>query len=298
MASLKELRDRITSVKATQKITKAMRMVAAAKLRLAQEAALSARPYADRIRVVLSDLAPEFRGKDDAPRLMTGTGHEQKHLVVLCTAERGLCGGFNSSLVKTARNRVRMLLSEGKEVQILCVGRKGFEALRQDFQEQILDVIAIEAKKAVPFSKAAEISERVLALFEGNAFDVAWLCYARFRSVILQEPQFERLIPFDGQEQGEDKQGEWSSGARWIYDYEPNQGEILGHLLVRNLSAQIFRALLENAASEQGARMSAMDNATRNAGEMIGKLTLSYNRERQAKITNELIEIISGAEAL
>jgi F-type H+-transporting ATPase subunit gamma len=297
MASLKDLRNRIASVKATQKITKAMQMVAAAKLRRAQAAAESARPYAERMDEVLAGLAASLRGAEGAPPLMVGTGKDEVHLLIVATADRGLCGAFNSSIVRLAREHAQRLLADGKEVKILCVGRKGFDQLRRIHRDRIIDTISLRDVKNVGFSNAKEIAETVLELFEGEAFDVATVFYARFRSVVSQVPTAQQIIPAqipevdDGQEQP-------NSSPTALYEYEPDEFEILEDLLPRNIAVQVFRALLENAASEQGARMSAMDSATRNAGEMIDKLTLTYNRTRQAQITKELIEIISGAEAL
>jgi len=294
MPSLKDLRNRISSVKATQKITKAMQMVAAAKLRRAQEAAEAARPYAERMGEVLANLAAEYEGRDDAPKLMAGTGKDDVHLLVVATAERGLCGGFNTNIAKLAKERTRSLIAQGKTVKILCVGKKGFDALKRDFGKHIIKTIELQGVKNVGFANADEIGREVLSMFEKGEFDVCTLFYSEFRSVISQIPTAQQLIPasFDGADTAE--QGEASA----VYEYEPDEGEILADLLPRNISVQIFRGLLENAASEQGARMSAMDNATRNAGDMIDKLTISYNRQRQAQITKELIEIISGAEAL
>ena len=295
MASLKELRNRIASVKATQKITRAMQMVAAAKLRRAQEAAIAARPYSQRMAGVLANLSQAMEGRDDASPLMAGTGKSDTHLLVVCTAERGLCGGFNSSIAKIAREHADQLLSEGKTVQILCVGKKGFDALKRLHGNRIIDTVDLRAVRHVGFSDAQGIASRVLEMFDNGEFDVCTLFYSEFKSVISQIPTAQQIIP--GQvEAAEDAEPLDLGGA--FYDYEPDETEILETLLPRNIAVQVFRALLENAASEQGARMSAMDNATRNAGEMIDKLTLSYNRQRQAQITKELIEIISGAEAL
>ncbi|MBO6554069.1 MAG: F0F1 ATP synthase subunit gamma [Roseitalea sp.] len=291
MPSLKDLRNRISSVKATQKITKAMQMVAAAKLRRAQEAAEAARPYSQRMGAVLANLAASVDG-DDAPRLMAGTGKDDTHLLVCCTAERGLCGGFNSSIAKKVREDARRLQGEGKDIKILCVGKKGFDILKRDFASLIIDRIDLREVKHLAFSDADAIGKKVIALFEEGAFDVCTLYYSEFKSVISQIPTGQQLIPAADETTSADE----DNGS--IYEYEPDAGAILDDLVPRNISVQIFRALLENAASEQGARMSAMDNATRNAGEMIDKLTLSYNRQRQAQITKELIEIISGAEAL
>ncbi len=292
MASLKDLRNRIASVKATQKITKAMQMVAAAKLRRAQEAAEAARPYAERMSDVLANLGVAFAGRDDAPRLMAGTGSDQVHLLVVATAERGLCGGFNSSIVRLARQHARELLNQGKTVKILCVGRKGADQLKRDYSGHMLDTIEMRNVKQLGFEHAQHVGDTVISLFQDGEFDVCTLFYSRFKSVISQIPTAKQLVPADIPEDSE------SSVDGAIYDYEPDEEGIMRDLLPRNLTVQIFRGLLENAASEQGARMSAMDNATRNAGDMIDKLTLSYNRQRQAQITKELIEIISGAEAL
>lgn len=290
MPSLKDLKNRIASVKATQKITKAMQMVAAAKLRRAQEAAEAARPYATRMAEVLGNLAAGFSGRDDAPLLMTGTGKQQVHLLVVCTAERGLCGGFNSQIVRLAREHINRLLSEGKEVKILTVGKKGADALRRDHGGRIIDRIELRGLKTIDFDVAAGIQAKILELFAEGQFDVCTLFYSRFRSVIAQIPTAKQIVPFEVEAGA-------TAGAA-LYDYEPGEAEILEDLIPRAISVQIFTALLENAASEQGARMSAMDNATRNAGDMINKLSLQYNRTRQAMITKELIEIISGAEAL
>jgi len=293
MPSLKDLRNRIASVKATQKITKAMQMVAAAKLRRAQEAAIAARPYSQRMAVVLSNLAGAMEGRDDAPALMRGTGKEETHLLIVCTAERGLCGGFNSSIVKLAREHIERLTREGKTIKILCVGKKGVDALKRTYGKLIIETVDLRSVKQIGFDNARGVADKVLHLFEEGGFDVATLFYSEFKSVIAQKPTALPLIPCNIEESGEKLD---LGGA--IYEYEPDEAEILADLLPRNVTVQIFRALLENAASEQGARMSAMDNATRNAGDMIDKLTMLYNRQRQAQITKELIEIISGAEAL
>jgi F-type H+-transporting ATPase subunit gamma len=289
MPSLKDMRVRIAATKATQKITKAMQMVAASKLRRAQAAAEAARPYAERMSKVLSSIAAAVAGSDSAPRLLAGTGSDKVHLLVVCTAERGLCGPFNSSIVRLARDKTNALIADGKEVKILCVGRKGYEQLRRLFGKQIIETIELRGVRAIGFEQADMIAKKILTLFDQGTFDVATLFFSRFKSVIAQIPTAQQIIPPVFEE------GETVSAA---YEYEPEEEEILAELLPRNLSVQVFRALLENAASEQGARMSAMDNATRNAGEMIRKQTLTYNRTRQAMITKELIEIISGAEAL
>jgi len=294
MASLKDLKVRINSVKSTQKITKAMKMVAASKLRRAQEAAEAARPFAERMERVIGGLAATMAGREDAPRLFAGTGADRVHLLVVMTAERGLCGAFNSSIVRLARQRAQALIAEGKEVKILCVGRKGRDGLRRDLGRYIVETIELAGVRRVGYANAEEIAARLLTLFDEGAFDVATIFFARFRSAISQIPTAQQVIPLPPAAEGEATVD--LGGA--IYEYEPDEGEILDALLPRNLSIQIFKALLENAASEQGARMSAMDNATRNAGDMINRLTLVYNRSRQAAITKELIEIISGAEAL
>lgn len=289
MPSLKDLRNRISSVKATQKITKAMQMVAAAKLRRAQAAAESARPYAERMEAVLANVASGLT--DGGPALLAGNGRDNVHLLVVCTAERGLCGAFNSSIVRLARERINALLAQGKTVKILCVGKKGYDQLRRQYEKHIIELIELRSVRQIGFENADAIGKKVLALFEAGEFDVATLFFSKFRSVIAQIPTAQQLIPAQ-------IPATHAGGARATYDYEPDEGEILSTLLPRNISVQIFRALLENAASEQGARMSSMDNATRNAGEMIKKQTIIYNRSRQAMITKELIEIISGAEAL
>jgi F-type H+-transporting ATPase subunit gamma len=290
MPSLKDLRNRIASVKATQKITKAMQMVAAAKLRRAQSAAEAARPYAERMSLVLGNLAAGITVGPETPRLLAGTGSDQTHLLVVCTAERGLCGAFNSSIARLARDHANRLLAEGKTVKMICVGKKGYDILRRQFGERIIEVVDLRAVRTLGFEHADQIAQNVLSRFEKGEFDVATVFFSRFRSVIAQIPTAQQIVP------AQIETGATSSDA--VYDYEPDEGEILAALLPRNVSVQIFRALLENAASEQGARMSAMDNATRNAGDMIRKQTMTYNRSRQAMITKELIEIISGAEAL
>ena len=289
MASLKDLKIRIASVKATQKITKAMQMVAAAKLRRAQEAAESARPYAVRMASVLANAAQMVSG-EEAPRLMTGTGKSDVHLLVVCTAERGLCGAFNSSIARAARDHARKLIAAGKTVKIMTVGKKGYDSLRRDYSKQIVERIDLREAKVIQFHHADAIGKKIIGMFDAGEFDVCTLFFSRFKSVISQIPTASQLIPADAGEVGE--------GANAAYEYEPDVGSILGDLIPRNISVQIFSALLENVAGEMGAKMSAMDNATRNAGEMINKLTLTYNRQRQAQITKELIEIISGAEAL
>ncbi|MEQ1768951.1 MAG: F0F1 ATP synthase subunit gamma [Devosia sp.] len=292
MASLKDLKNRIASVKSTQKITKAMQMVAAAKLRRAQEAAIAARPYAERMSNVLASLGAAYAGRTDAPRLLGGTGKDQVHLLVVATGERGLAGGFNSSIARLARDEANRLLREGKTVKILTVGRKGNDILKRTFADKIIDTVTFREVRQLGYVNAASVGEKILSLYEAGEFDVATLFFATFKSVISQIPTALQLIPakFD--------QAAAAAPGGVTYDYEPDEDAILADLLPRNISVQVFRALLENNASFFGAQMSAMDNATRNAGDMIRRLTLDYNRQRQAQITKELIEIISGAEAL
>src|SRR5262245_50485946 len=289
MASLKDMRVRIAATKATQKITKAMQMVAASKLRRAQAAAEAARPYAEHMGKVLANIARAVGDLGSAPKLLSGTGSDRVHLLVVCTAERGLCGPFNSAIVRLARERANVLAGEGKEIKFFCVGRKGYEQLRRQFEKQIIEHIELRAVRTLAFEHAEGIADKILRLYDDGAFDVCTLFYSRFKSVIAQIPTATQIIPpvFEEEE---------GNGA--AYEYEPEAEEILAELLPRNVAVQIFRALLENAASFYGAQMSAMDNATRNAGEMIRKQTLTYNRTRQAMITKELIEIISGAEAV
>jgi F-type H+-transporting ATPase subunit gamma len=291
MASLKDMRSRIASTKATQKITKAMQMVAASKLRRAQTAAEAARPFAEKMDAVISNIASAAAASPGAPPLLIGTGRNQVHLLLVCTGERGLSGAFNSSIVRLARERANALLAEGKEVKFFCVGRKGYEQLRRQFEKHIIEHIDLRAVRQLAFKNAEDIAEKIIARFEAGEFDVCTLFFSRFRSVIAQVPTAQQIIPLELKEQD-------SKAAATSYEYEPEEDEILTHLLPRNLAVQIFRALLENNASFYGAQMSAMDNATRNAGEMIRKQTLIYNRTRQAMITKELIEIISGAEAV
>jgi F-type H+-transporting ATPase subunit gamma len=297
MASLKDLKNRIASVKSTQKITKAMQMVAAAKLRRAQEAAEAARPYAERMGNVLAALGAAFAGREDAPSLLSGTGKDQVHLVVVATGERGLAGGFNSSIARLARETAQKLLGEGKTVKILTVGRKGNDILKRTLGDKIVEAVSFREVRTLGYVNAATVGEKILAMYAAGEFDVATLFYARFRSVIAQIPTAQQLIPAKFEAEGA-AVAETGTDAAVNYEYEPDEEAILEDLLPRNISVQIFRALLENNASFFGAQMSAMDNATRNAGEMIKKLTLVYNRQRQAQITKELIEIISGAEAL
>src|SRR5690554_890156 len=294
MASLKDLKNRISSVKSTQKITKAMQMVAAAKLRRAQDAAEAARPYAERMDKVLSSLGVAYQGRPDAPALLAGTGSDQTHLLVVATGERGLAGGFNSSIARLARDTANKLLAEGKTVKILCVGKKGADILKRTFPDKILEVVSLREVKQLGYTTAQGIGTKVLDMYAAGEFDIATLFYARFQSVVSQVPTATQIVPatFEEPTEGTEKAG----GA--LYEYEPSEEAILEDLLPRNVSVQVYRALLENNASFFGAQMSAMDNATRNAGEMLTKLQLSYNRQRQAQITKELIEIISGAEAL
>ena len=291
MPSLKDMRVRIAATKATQKITKAMQMVAASKLRRAQAAAEAARPYAQRMMKVLGNIAAAAGNLGAAPRLLVGTGSDRVHLLLVCTAERGLCGPFNSAIVRLARERANALMAEGKEVRFFCVGRKGYEQLRRLYEKQIIEHIELRAVRTLAFEHAEDIGEKIVRLYEQGAFDVCTLFFSRFRSVIAQIPTAHQISPpvFEGD-------GGNDNGV--VYEYEPDEDEILVELLPRNIYVQIFRALLENAASFYGAQMTAMDNATRNAGEMIRKQTLTYNRTRQAMITKELIEIISGAEAV
>ncbi|MGO9673407.1 MAG: F0F1 ATP synthase subunit gamma [Methylocella sp.] len=292
MPSLKDLRNRIASVKATQKITKAMQMVAAAKLRRAQTAAEAARPYAERMGQVLTALAASIGPGSPAPQLLAGNGRENVHLLVVCTAERGLCGGFNASIARLAREQAAALLGQGKTVKIICVGKKGYDALRRQFAREIIEFIDLRGVKTLGFDNADAIGRKIVTLYESGEFDVCTVFFSHFKTVISQIPTALRLIPLNvGGE-------ETPTAPQAVYDYEPDEEGILTTLLPRNVSIQVLRALLENAASEQGARMSAMDNASRNAGEMIKKQTMQYNRSRQAMITKELIEIISGAEAL
>ena len=292
MASLKDMRVRIASTKATQKITKAMQMVAASKLRRAQSAAEAARPYAEKMDAVISNIASAAAGSPGAPALLTGTGSDQVHLLLVCTGERGLSGAFNSSIVRLARERAQSLVGQGKEVKIFCVGRKGYEQLRRNFEKQIIEHVDLRSVRQIGFANAEDIAKKILARFEAGEFDVCTLFYSRFKSVVAQVPTAQQIIPLVVEEPAS------NAGASTSYEYEPEEDEILTGLLPRNLAVQVFRALLENNASFYGAQMSAMDNATRNAGDMIRKQTLIYNRTRQAMITKELIEIISGAEAM
>jgi F-type H+-transporting ATPase subunit gamma len=293
MPSLKDLKVRINSVKSTQKITSAMKMVAAAKLRRAQEHAEAARPYAERMERMLGSLAGSMMGQEGAPVLLAGSGRDQIHLVVVMTSDRGLCGAFNSSIARGARRFIRDLLAAGKQVKILCVGRKGRDQLRRDFGTLIVGTIEEVGKRELSFADADAIANRVATMYEAGEFDVCTMIYNKFKSVITQIVTIQQLIPF-----APPAAADGGAAAQANYEYEPDEQDILASLLPRNLAVQIYRGLLENAASEQGARMTAMDSATRNAGDMINRLTINYNRTRQAYITKELIEIISGAEAL
>jgi F-type H+-transporting ATPase subunit gamma len=296
MASLKDMRVRINSVKQTRKITSAMKLVAASKLKRAQEQAEASRPFAERMSAMLANLAAGVRDLPGAPALLAGTGGDQKHLLIVATADRGLCGGFNSTIVRGARRRIAELKAEGKQVQIICIGRKGRDALRRDYRDLIVDYVeGVAGKKRIDYADAAAVAQSVVARFEAGELDVCTIIYNKFKSAISQVLTFKQLIPVELPAQAEaTPDGE----PRAIYEFEPEEESILGALLPRNLAVQVFGALLENSASEQGARMAAMDNATRNAGDMINRMTLSYNRQRQAQITKELIEIISGAQAV
>ncbi len=294
MASLKELKNRIGSVKQTQKITSAMKLVAASKLKKAQEQAEAARPFAERMSGMLTNLAAGVADKSNAPKLLAGSGEDKVHLLIVATADRGLCGGFNSSIARGARQKIAELEAAGKTVKILCIGRKGRDQLRRDHNEKVIETIDGVGKAKLSYEEAAAIALKIEQLYEAGDFDVCSIVYNQFKSAITQILTTKQLIPV---ETPEDDEGD-SSDVKAVYEFEPEEDVILEELLPRNLAVQIYGALTENAASEQGARMSAMDNATRNAGEMINKLTLVYNRTRQAKITSELIEIISGAEAL
>lgn len=296
MPNLKDLKIRINSTKNTQKITSAMKMVSAAKLRRAQEQAIAARPYAERMERVLGSLAASMAGKDNAPLLLAGTGSDQVHLLVVMTSDRGLCGAFNSSIVRQARKMARDLKAAGKTVKILTVGRKAKEQLRREFAPQIVGSIEDVGKPRLTFDAAAKIAVQIRHMFEAGEFDVCTIVYNKFKSAIAQIVTPQQLIPFALASANENTAAKNTEAQ--LYEYEPDEESILADLLPRNMSMQVYRALLENAASEHGARMTAMDNATRNAGEMINKLTINYNRTRQANITKELIEIISGAEAV
>jgi len=292
MANLKDLRNRIASVTSTQKITKAMKMVSASKLKRAQEAAEAARPYAERMENVLSSLASSMKGQTGGPKLLAGTGSDQKQLVVVATSERGLCGGFNTNIVKAAKRKINALIKDGKDVIIITIGKKGAAVLKRDYADKMIEHFDMSHVKKLSFDDASPISSRLIEMYDAGDYDVCTLFFAKFVNVLVQKVTPLQLIPASvNEESGTDL-------GNSCYDYEPDENEILEELLPRNVSVQLFRALLENAASEQGSRMTAMDSATRNAGEMIDSLRTTYNRSRQAVITNELIEIISGAEAL
>ena len=294
MANLKELRNRISSVTSTQKITRAMQMVAASKLRKAQDAVESTRPYSDKLSEVVGNLSKEMDGDDNAPKLLVGNGKSKRYLFVIATSERGLCGGFNSSITRLASQKARELISSGKEVQFICVGKKGKASLSREFGDRIIEFFDFSEVRNLSFEQGDAISQKIITLFEEDKFDICHLYFSKFESVLTQTPTEQVIIP-SNLEEGSD---ESKSSQEACYEYEPGEVEILSDLLPKNLSIQVFSALLENFASEQGARMTAMDNATRNADEMIDKLKITYNRSRQATITSELIEIISGAEAL
>ena len=295
MPSLKDLRVRIRSVRSTQKITSAMKMVAASRLRRAQEQAEAARPYAERMERVLASLASRMSGLSGGPKLLAGTGRDQTHLLVVATSDRGLAGGFNATILREARRQIRTLLAAGKEVKILTIGRKGRDGLRRDNARLIQDSLTDIGRRGVAFEEARDIAQRILTMFDAGEFDSCSIVFNRFQSAMTQIVTVQQLIPFAQPETAAEAPAT-AGGA--IYEFEPDEEEILAELLPRNLAVQVYTALLENAASEQGARMTAMDNATRNAGDMIDRLTINYNRTRQAAITKELIEIISGAEAL
>jgi F-type H+-transporting ATPase subunit gamma len=293
MPSLKSFRNRIASVKSIRKITKAMQMVAASNLRRAQEAAVAARPYAEKMNAVIASLADGLKNNPGAPALLAGTGKEDRHLVIVATADRGLCGAFNTNIVRRARQHIQSLERDGKDVKIFCVGRKGRDQLKRQYAKRIIESVDFVGVKRIGFANAAAIGRRVLDMFAAGEFDVAWLVYSEFKSVMSQVPTLHQLIPATVEDTGPIKGPQGN-----VYNYEPDEGAILADLLPRNVTVQIFHALLENVAGEFGAKMAAMDSATRNAGEVIDTLTLQYNRTRQAMITKELIEIISGAEAL
>ncbi len=290
MASLDDLKKRITSVKSTQKITKAMKMVAAAKLRRAQESAERGRPYSEKMNNVILNLSNGISDKENAPKLLSGTGQEKTYLCVVMTSDRGLCGGFNSNIIKKAKSYFSKILDEGKELKIITVGSKGNDQLKRVYDDKIIENISFKESKNANYFDADKVGKMVIEKFEAGEFDVCTIFYNQFKNVITQIPQAQQIIPLNSK-------GEKSSSEE-SYEFEPDEDEILSNLLPKNISTQIFKAMLENSASEQGSRMSAMDNATRNAGEMVDKLTIEYNRSRQAAITKELIEIISGAESL
>ena len=291
MASLDDLKKRIASVKSTQKITKAMKMVAAAKLRRAQESAEKGRPYSEKMNNVILNLSSGISDKENAPKLLSGTGNDKVHLCVVMTSDRGLCGGFNSNIIKKAKSYFSKILSEGKELKIITVGSKGNDQLKRMYGDKIIENISFKESKNANYFDADKVGKIVIDKFESSEFDICTIFYNQFKNVITQIPQAQQIIPLNSEDTKENSSEE-------SYEFEPDEDEILSNLLPKNISTQIFKAMLENSASEQGSRMSAMDNATRNAGEMVDKLTIQYNRSRQAAITKELIEIISGAESL
>jgi len=302
MANLKDLKVRITSVRSTQKITSAMKMVAAAKLRKAQENAEAARPYAERMERMVASVGASVEGIDGAPAMLAGTGKEDVHLIVVCTSDRGLCGGFNGSIMRETRKMIIELRGQGRNVKLLCVGGKGRDGMKREFSTDIIDTLEGIGRAGVEYSEGRGVAEKITSLFEAGEFDVCTIVFNRFQSAMTQIPTAQQLIPFAPEEtEGDATNAEISnneSGPSPVYIFEPDEQEILADLLPLNVAVQVFQALLESAASEHGARMTAMDNATRNAGDMIEKLTLIYNRTRQAAITTELVEIVSGAEAL
>jgi len=298
MPSLKDLKNRISSVKSTQKITSAMKMVAAAKLRRAQEAAEAARPYAERMERMLNSVAASAVGVEGAPPMLVGTGKQDTHLIVVCTADRGLCGGFNGSIVRQTRKLVREHKAAGKTVKLLFVGKKAHDVLKREMKDSVVDVVVGIGRPAVSFAESKDVGHRIIDMFEAGEFDVCTVLFNRFQSAMTQIVTTQQLIPFAGGPEDHTGDDDAKSGPQAVFEFEPDEDELIADLLPRNITVQIFQALLESAASEHGARMTAMDNATRNAGEMIDNLTTIYNRSRQAAITKELIEIISGAEAL
>jgi len=291
MASLDDLKKRISSVKSTQKITKAMKMVAAAKLRRAQENAEKGRPYSDKMNNIILNLSNGITDKENAPKLLAGSGDNKIHLCVVLTSDRGLCGGFNTNIIKKAKSYFQKILNEGKIIKIITVGSKGYDQLKRVYKNNIIEKISFKGSKNINYFDADKVGKIIIGKFEKKEFDICTIFYNQFKNVITQIPQEQQIIPLKSSE----LQGDFSDDN---YEFEPEEDEILSNLLPRNISTQIFKAMLENSASEQGSRMSAMDNATRNAGEMVDKLTIEYNRSRQAAITKELIEIISGAESL
>ena len=295
MPSLKDLRNRITSVKSTQKITKAMKMVAAAKLRKAQESAEKGRAYSQKMNQIINNLKSSINEGSSAPKLLAGNGKSNVHLCVVMTADRGLCGGFNTNICKKARDYFNRIINEGKTLKIISVGSKGADQLKRNFKDYIIEQVSYKNLKTITVNEASELTSKIITMYEKEEFDICTIFYNKFKSVISQEPQAQQIIPV---ENDENDILEASDTSDVQYEFEPEEGEILEHLLPQNITTQIFKAFLENAASEQGSRMSAMDNATRNAGDLIDKLTINYNRSRQAVITKELIEIISGAESL